>query len=348
MRDIIPRNKTKGVDICAGKEYTYIIRSDLGCYMQISDLHKGSDLTVFKLHPSCQNGDHYLADMDGHFYIIKGESYRRVTDLSTDADAVVEELDPDFRDGEHYLGINKFFVVIFKGRGIFRITSGLGSVSTDVKLNLKPESSNGLYYWGLSDCCCFLKPVSKWEVEYCKGADLEKDDSLLVYSVHPDVVNFLPGGLSLTQGPAFGRWENIKSIQMNCDTTGTWRNKITKKVGFNKEKMIQIMHNWKICPSSLIQSGDLAGLIAKVQFSMSAEYGGSHVNTEKQSWNEVTEVEEELSLELKPKQCLYVWQYRLGFCDEPVLFCRDLIIGDEPNPPTEAKPLLELSKSSTD
>ncbi len=335
MKNIIPRSKTKGVDICAGKKYTYIIRSDLGCYMQTSDLNKCSDLTIFGLHPSCQNGDHYLADMDGYFYIIKDKSYRKVTDLSTDAKAVVEDLHPDFQRGDHYLGIDKFFVIMFKSRGICKITSGLGSISTDIQHNLNPKSSNGLYYWGLSECCCFLKPASDWGVEYCKGADFAKDDDLVVYSVHPDVVNFLPGGLSITRGPAFGRWESIKTITNNSDTPMTWQQKIIKKVGYNKEKMTQITQNWKITPSVSIQSGDLTGLIAKWQFSFSAEYGGSHVHTKKETWNYATDVEEQLSFELKPHKSLYLWQYRLGLGDEPVLFCRDLIISNEPNPPTE-------------
>lgn len=333
MSGIVPKNKIKGVDFCGGQTHSYIIRSDLGCYMQSSNLNKGSDLTIFSLHPSCRNGDHYVADMEGHFYIIKAKSYRRVTDLSTDADAVVQDLDPDFQHGDHYLGINKFFVVIFKRRGICRITSSLGIISTDVKVNLSPKSSSGLYYWGLSECCCFLKPVSDWGVQYCKGADLEKDDGLVDYSVHPDVVNFLPGGLSITRGPAFGRWENIKTITNNSDTPVTWQKKIIKKVGYNKEKMTQITHNWKITPSVLIHSGDLTGLIAKCQFSFSAEYGGAQVCAMKETWNDATDAEELISFELKPHKSLYLWQYRLGLGDEPVLFCRDLIISNEPNPP---------------
>ncbi|KAL1277351.1 hypothetical protein QQF64_024024 [Cirrhinus molitorella] len=273
--------------------------------------------------------------MDGYFYIIKDKSYRRVTDLSTDANACVQDLHPDFQRGDHYLGIDKFFVILFKGRGICKITSGLGGISTDVHQKLNPKSSNGLYYWGLSECVCFLKPVSEWGVEYCKGADLEKDDDLKVYSVHPDVVNFLPGGLSITRGPAYGRWEKIKTITNESDTPLTYQQKIIKKVGYNKENVTQVTHNWKLTPSVSIESGRLTEIIAKLQFSFSAEYGGSHVHTKKETWNHAIEVEEQLSFELKQHKSLYVWQYRLGFGDEPVLFCRDIIIGNEPIPPTK-------------
>ncbi len=99
--------------------------------------------------------------------------------------------------------------------------------------------------------------------------------------------------------------------------------------------MAQITHNWKITPSVSIHSGNLTGLIAKFQFSFSAEYGGARVYTKKETWNDAIDVEEQLSFVLNPHTSLYLWQYRLGLGDEPVLFYRDLIISNEPNPPTE-------------
>ncbi|XP_055061626.2 uncharacterized protein [Misgurnus anguillicaudatus] len=344
MKGIIPRSKTKGVDICAGKEQCYIIRSDLGCYMQTSDLNKGSNISIFSLHPSCQNGEHYFADKFGHFYIIKGELCRRVTDLSTDADAEVYNLHPELQGADHYLSVDDTFFIIFQESGTFKQTQVFfnpvfffvrPSPYLMVNPKLTSKYSEGLYFWGLSDGLCFLKPVSEWGVEYCKISNLEKEERLQVFSLHPDVVNFLPGGLSITRGPAFGRWEIIKTIRNDSDATGKWGKKITTKVGYNKETMKQMTHNWKIETSFLIKCKDLSELIAKLQFSFSAEYGGSYVDTKQESWNEATEVEEELTLKLKPRQCIYIWQYRLGFGDEPVLFCRDKKIGDQPTPPTD-------------
>ncbi|KAL1250785.1 hypothetical protein QQF64_018581, partial [Cirrhinus molitorella] len=77
-----------------------------------------------------------------------------------------------------------------------------------------------------------------------------------------------------------------------------WQKRITKKVRYNKQKMAQITHNWKIAASASIESGELAKLIAKMQFSVFAEHGGSHVNTENESWEEATEEEELLIFEL--------------------------------------------------
>ncbi|KAL1252287.1 hypothetical protein QQF64_020083 [Cirrhinus molitorella] len=180
-------------------------------------------------------------------------------------------------------------------------------------------------------CFFFLKSNSEWGVECYSGLNNKKH-----YSVHPDVLNFLPGGLSVTKGPAVGMWENIKTIINDSNTPVTWQKKITKKVGYSKEKMTQITHNWKIETSASIKSGELAKLITKLQFSLSLEYGGSHVSSENEIWNEETEEEEMLTFELKPKESVYLWQYKLGLGQESVLFCRHLKITNEPNPPTEA------------
>ncbi|XP_067299096.1 uncharacterized protein [Pseudorasbora parva] len=346
MTGIIPRSKAKGTDICEKNGYIYIIRSDLGCYMKTRDLNKGSDISIFSLHPACRNGDHYLGGGPDNFFIIKGDSYRSVTDLTTDSEAEVKSLHPNCRGGDHYfatgsMGSYGCIYIIFREKGTYRMTEDLhrdaegAEYPMGSEYMLHPNCSNGLYYWGTPVNTCFIKPASEWGYEYYCSIDFSKDEPTGVYSVHPDVLNFLPGGLAVTKGPSFGRWENIKTITNDSNTPVTWQKKINKKVGYNKEKMTEITHNWKISTSASAESGELTGLITKVQFSFSAEYGGSHVSTEKESWNEVIEEEEQLSFQLKPNESVYLWQYQLGIGEEPVLFCRDLKIDDQPNPPTE-------------
>ncbi|XP_077095224.1 uncharacterized protein LOC143746880 [Siphateles boraxobius] len=335
MKGIIPRSKAKGTDICGMGKYYYIIRSDLDCYMKIGSINRGSDISIFSLHPAYKNEDHYIGG-DSYFFIIKGDSYRRVSDLTTDSDAGKEySLHPNCRGGDHYFSTYGKFYIIFKEKGTYRITTNMNYDSDAVEYDLHPNCRNGLYYWGLSNDCFFLKPVSESGVEYYKGTDLSKDECVGVYSVHPDALNFLPGGLSVTKGPAFGIWESIKAITNDSNTPVTWQKKINKKVGYNKEKMSQITDNWKIATSTLTETGDLIELIVKLQFSFSAEYGGSNVSTENESWNEVTEEEEQLTFELKPNESLYLWQYKLGLGKDPVLFCCDLKMASDPKPPTE-------------
>ncbi|XP_039510830.1 uncharacterized protein LOC120465246 [Pimephales promelas] len=342
MAGIIPKNKIKGVDICGSQDWCYIIRSDLGCYMRSSNFHKGSDISIHDLHPSCRHGDHYIADPN-YFYIIKGDSYRRVTDLSEDTDSSVETLRLSCRGGDHYLKAFVWFYIIFQEKGTYRKTvlSMMHPLIlhelelSDDEFTLPPECRDGLYYWGDLGDFSFLKLNSDWGVQYYKCTDLDRDVCTEVYSVHPDVLNFLPGGLSITNGPAFSKWVNIKSVSNDRLTPMKWEKKVTKRVGYNKEMSSQITRNWKIAASSTITSGDLTGLITSAQFSYSAEYGGARVDAKTENWNEETEDEETLSFELQPNESLYVWQYQLGLGSESVLFCKDLKFTDQPNPPTD-------------
>ncbi|XP_077053704.1 uncharacterized protein LOC143706044 [Siphateles boraxobius] len=334
MAGIVPKHRIKGVDFCGSCSYYYIIRSDLGCYMRSSNFNKGSDLSIHDLHPSCQHGEHYFADENEQFYIIKGDDFRSVTDLSKDTDSSVFTLHPDCRGGDHYLSAFDWFYIIFQEKGTYRRTIDLSKDSGSDEYPLPPNCRDGLYYWGLPDHFYFLKPTSDWGVEYYKGTSLNRDVCTAVYSVHSDVLNFLPGGLSITNGPAFGKWVKTKTVSNDSLTPVTWQKKI-KKVGYNKEKMSQITHNWKIEASATISSGKLAALISQYQFSLMGLYGGASVDTELENWNEETEEEEILSFELKPNERLYLWQFQLGLGSEPVLFCKDLKITDQPNPPTD-------------
>ncbi|XP_064408030.1 uncharacterized protein LOC135352727 [Latimeria chalumnae] len=336
MAGIVPKKNARGVDFCGLSDYYYIVRSDLDCYMRSSNFNKGSDLVVYSLHPSCQGGDHYLAHQDGYFYIIKGSSYRRVTNMNKDDGAIVYSLHPNCQGGDHYLSAFGNFYIIFQGKSTYRRTSNMNQDSDAVEYSLHPNCRNGLYYWGIADYYYFVKPVDQWGVQYYKCTNFNKDEGVATYSFHPDVINFLPGGLSVTQGPAFGIWESIKTITNDSEAPITWNKKITKKVGYEKEKMSSLEHNWNVSISASYQSGALTEAIAKYQFSLTAEYGGKSVNTERENWSNVTEVEESVNVALKPDQKIYVWQYKLGFGKEDILFCRDMKFDDDPTPPSEA------------
>ncbi|KAI4894006.1 hypothetical protein NFI96_007705, partial [Prochilodus magdalenae] len=335
MAGILPKNKANGVDFCGVNSDYYIIRSDLGCYMFSTNFHRGYNLTVHNLHPSCRGGDHYLALDDNTFYIIKGNSYRRVSDMTRDIDAVVSDLHPNCRGGDHYLSAYGNFYVIFQSRGVYRRTTDLSKDSGAYECTLHPNCQDGLYYWGTKSHSYFVKPKGQWGFEYHKTDNLNKDTDAATFSIHPDVLNFLPGGLAETQGPAFGKWELIKTIFNDSETPIEWNKKITRKVGYTKSKSSSLEHNWKVAISATYEPGDLIKLLSKFQFSMSAEYGGSSVNTENESWEEATEVEESVNLTLQAQAKLYVWQYKLGFGEDDVLFCRDLRFDDEPNPPAD-------------
>ncbi|CAH2305357.1 Hypothetical predicted protein [Pelobates cultripes] len=335
MVGMVPKKDAPGVDFCGVDQYYYIVRSDLGCYMRSTNFNKGEDLVVYSLHFSCRNGDHYLAHEDDLFYIIKGTNYRRVTNMNTDEGAVVYALHPSCRGGDHYLSAFGHFYIIDQSRGVYRKTTNMNTYEDGVEYTLHPNCRDGLYYFGVKNYYYFVKPHDEWGVQYYKCTDFSKDENGESFSINPTVTNFVPGGLALIRGPSFGVWECIKTITNDSQSPITWTNKINKKVGYEKEKMSSIEHNWNVSATVSAETGGLSALVVKSQFSLSTSYGGSSVNTERENWNEVTETEETISLTVKPNEKIYVWQYKLGLGKEAVLFCRDMKFDDDPKPPTE-------------
>ncbi|OCT60970.1 uncharacterized protein LOC108702916 [Xenopus laevis] len=337
MVGIVPKKKSKGVDFCGDDEHYYIIRSDLNCYLRSSDFQNGDNLCIFTLHPSCRDGDHYLAHEDGYFYIIKGSSYRQVTSLNTDEDATVYSLHPNCQGGDHYLSASNYYYIIYQSRGVYRRTKNMNNNEDSDEFNLSADYKNGLYYFGMEGYCYFVKPHKKWGIHYYQCSNF-KENQILSYSFHPSVINFLPGGLAITKGPSFCRWECIKNICNHSDNVITWTKQNTMRVGYEKEKMSSIEHKWTIALDDSMESIGLTTFIAKAQFSLKTEYGGSSVNTDRENWDQATEVEETIAATLQPQQCLYIWQYKLGLGSESVLHCHYTTITDEPIPPTR-KPL---------
>ncbi|XP_073491087.1 uncharacterized protein [Aquarana catesbeiana] len=334
---IVPKSESKA-DFCGVDKYYYIIRPDLNCYMSSRDFHSGEDLLIYSLHPSCRNGDHYLAYEDDHFYIIKSDHYRRVTNLNTDGSAVVYSLHPNCRGGSHYCSAFGAFYIIFQDRGVYRRTTNLHEDGEGKEYTLHPKCKNGLYYFGLKNGYYFLNQEDQWGgITYTRCTNFHEYDNATTYSIHPSIYSFLPGGLAIDKGPSFGEWVCIKTIGNDSQTPIQWQKRVTQKVGYEKEKMSSIEHNWKVSTNVSTEAGGLAALITKAQFSLSVEYGGSSTNTEKENWNQVTEVEETITLTVQPQQKVYIYIYQMGLGKEPVLYCRDMRIldDDKPNPPTD-------------
>ncbi|KAM3916980.1 uncharacterized protein RB166_016153 [Leptodactylus fuscus] len=340
-RKIVP--KAKGVDICSYSFDYFIIRSDLGCCMRATNLNKGHNVEIFSLHPACSDGDHYLADRYRHFYIIKGNYFRRLRNLTTDENSAVYTLHPKCRGGDHYLSAWVDFYIIYQKRGVYRLTKSLNTDIGGVEYSLPPDCRNGLYYFGVNDYYFFVTQ-NEWGVHFVESTNFKKNEISAIWSFHPSVLNFLPGGVSITMGPSFGEWTCIKTISNDSQTPIQWQKKITKKIGYEKEKMSSIEHNWKVSITGSVETGAVSSLIAKIQFSMTAEYGGASIKTNTARWTEATENEETLSATLEPYQKIYVWQYQLSLGTDPVLHCRDIKITQTSDPPTDI-PIFPSKKS---
>ncbi|KAH1182112.1 hypothetical protein KIL84_009866 [Mauremys mutica] len=293
---LVPHKDAPGTDVFCNRGGVFIVRSDLGCYLQTKELKTGTGIEIRRLHPACQGGDHYLSDMNNppNIYIIKGDSYRVVKDLSTDAGATVRELHPSCRGGDHYMYRGRllqifvnvyelpsvydiFFCVIFLERGVMHQVYDLTTDEKGKDVPLKPELQKG----------------------------------------------------STTSAT----WECIKTLHNDSDSPITWSDKVTCKVGYANQQMSSIEHNWSISAEMSLKAGALTKLITKCEFSLKAEYGGKIIHTKQEDWNEAREEEESIQVTLEPKKNLYIWQYRLCMGQEPVLFCRDIQFTKEHNPP---------------
>ncbi|XP_038226254.1 uncharacterized protein LOC119842335 isoform X2 [Dermochelys coriacea] len=332
---LVPRKDSLGTDIFRNINGDCVVRSDLGCYLQTTEfLEKGHNIKIQGLHPACLGGDHYVGSrQDPNIYIIKGSSYRVVQDLSTDKGAQVFELHPRCRGGDHYGRLCWTFFIIFQNQGVIRSVTNLRTAEGENNVVLPPEYCKGLYYFGIDHFLTLIKMDEKWGAQFFLYPDMRFDKLDSFFSIHPKVLNFFPGGLTLTKGTSTSGWECIKTLHNDSDSPIIWSNKVTRKVGYAKQKMSSIEHNWSISTEMSIGAGELTKLITQVQFSLRAEYGGRSVCTEQEDWNEAREEQESIQVILEPQKNLYIWQYCLGIGQEPVLFCRDLQFTKENNPP---------------
>ncbi|KAL9982864.1 hypothetical protein ACROYT_G004973 [Oculina patagonica] len=346
--DIVPKNKkeARGTDFCGTNEYYYIIRSDLGVYMRSKDFHSGSDIQIFSLHPSCSWGDHYLATGDGYYYIIKGNEYRRVTNMNKDLDAVVYSLHPNCQGGSYYYAAFGYYYIVFTDRGVYRRVKNMNSDEEGHDFRIHEAYQDGIYYWGVKNYVYCLKQAGKWGVTYHRSTNMNSDEDSKTYSVHPSVLNFLPGGVAQTKGKAFDYWEKLKSIDNVSDVAVDWERDVEESVGFKKSEMSSIEQDWSIHLGASYSSGILTEAISKYQFSFDAQYGGKSVNTEQQDWSDVHVQTERVKMHIPPNGTAYVWQYQMGFGDEKNLFCVDLKVTNDDNPPDEPPESVKSEESS--
>ncbi|XP_071978380.1 uncharacterized protein [Engystomops pustulosus] len=332
---IVPKTMAKGVDICGVGKYYYIVRSDLGCYMRSTNFNKGENLEIFSLHPACRDGDHYLAHKDDLFYIIKGNYYRRVKNMNTDEDSVVYTLHPNCQGGDFYLSAWDSFYIIYLSRGVYRKTKNMNKDEDSEEYPLHPDCKDGLYYFGTEDYYYFVKPHDEWGIQYVRSTNFHENTNTETFSFHPSVINFLPGGVGVSKGPAYGEWVCIKTIVNDIKMLEPCQQQIPKKIGYEKEKMSCIEQNWSVTSEVSEETGGLTKAICKSQLSLTAEYGGCSVDTEKEDWSDATEIKETLDVYLEPDEKTYIWAYQLCLGNDPVLYCSDIRVLDDANPPTE-------------
>ncbi|XP_062994049.1 uncharacterized protein LOC134406517 [Elgaria multicarinata webbii] len=328
MAAIVPHSDSSGTDVFATRHGSFIVRSDLGCFLQALDFCSGQALKVWDLHPACRGGDHYVGDPTGSaVYLLRGDSFCKVPDLSSEPPSSTLTLHPSCQGGDHYASCEGRFFVFFLTRGVVLSVADLATGATAKEASLEPSILDGLYYYGAD--ATHLTCLKMDEENGLRGHRFSTTGHSEVFSVHPDVVSFLPGGLSITYGPAFGAWECLKLISNATDLPMPSNHEITRKVGYSK-----LMWTQKYPVSGSVDSEALAISLLQRQFFLPTTNGGMGLRTEQEEWEEVAEEGESLRVILQPRQKLYWWHYQLGLGKEPILFCRSLKVTRSPSPPT--------------
>lgn len=343
---------TKGIDISSDTDGTHyiIIRSDLHCYLKCTNNadyppgFKGQKYEISPLHPACAWGDHYTCGSDG-FKIIKGNYFITVNDLShpTNLSLNCQELSTICQGGDNYLNTGPNSYIVIKGDDYISVPDLTSSNATHG--TLAPAFKKGLYFYGKNSGIGVLAALidedkQNWGIVDWTTSDLDNSSNARKYFVYPDLIDFLPGGISLNFGTASPRWELLKCFTNSSDTALDWTESVSETVGYNKSEFTSLEKNWSVTSEvsmgTSFEAGFLVQSAIEMQFSLSGTYGGASIQTSQEDWSEEHTNTEEVSLHVDSKETVYLWQYRLGFAGaaKSLLFCRDIAITKDPKPPS--------------
>lgn len=345
---LLKRSKGKGIDICGSESSTYIIRSDLGCYMKIDGyLDQPQKLNICPINPFCAGGDHYVND-GKMFYIIRGNSFISVSDLSypTGHPVIVKSLHQSCSNGDHYLFANGSYFVIYEKSNTYIAVSDLSTGEAAKPTGEIQDGNRGIYYFGtpakLYTKTSFgvIHQADQWGVSFSVIDSLTQEGENFI--LLPDIINFFPGGLSTTFGPTESSWKPVQSFINKSKGELTWSKSIKKTVGYNKSHFQSIENSWSV--SSTVSMGTkfeagidgLCKASLETQFSLTTSAGGKSIRSDQEDWNEQYTTEEKVEIAIPPGGTVYFWQFTLGLKGTgDVLHCRDLYLTNSADPPKD-------------
>nr|XP_028558872.1 uncharacterized protein LOC114582217 isoform X1 [Podarcis muralis] len=299
-----------------------ILRPDLNCYLLLSGLPTSPCAELWPLHPSLRGSEHYFSSRwHNTIYVIRDNKLLETPNLHTEPSREPHRLHPSCCAGQHY------FIVSGGSFGIILSPGTMTAVKDLTTGEPDPDTQPGHHQWS-NEKMGSHRSYLYWQ--------LWDNFSGEVFSFHPSVLNFLPGGLGLSKGDAFKAWELLNIFHNYSNIPVSRLQEVSRKVGCATEKLADVGRGWVAAalPDSP-EPGSVAVALAKAQFALPTEYGGVGLNTEQEEWGEAREVETTLNFTLQPEDVAYVWQYQLGLGKEVILFCRDLEVTLGCDPPTK-------------
>ena len=258
-----------------------------------------------------------------HFYIIKGDECRIVEDLRTGANPKTIKLHPDCRNGDFYMAqsSDSFFIIRLSGYTCVRVKDlekGLQATNwrwgnAGEEKNLHAYCIKGHYYWATTTYFYFLKPISKWSLEYHRTEDLCTNKEGRCFPVYPPITAFLPGGLAVIMGPAIGKWELIKTID-NTKGEGVFKSSeaVMRKNGYKKQALHSVQSNWTNYAQEGLTTEEVATAALKQLFSLPPKHGGCEFDCTEEDWTEEQEVKVDYDITVPRANCRYIWQLKIG------------------------------------
>ena len=273
------------------------------------------------------------------FFVIKGDKFRRVIDLTEDTKSAIGTLHEKCRKGDFYMAAPgpTFSIISEKNNWECTVVSDLKTAKDAKSFRLHENCTGGLYYWASADdedriWYHLVKQDDTFGVQMHHTTDLRTDANARDESFHPSVLNFVPGGVAVTMGPAFGVWEPARQAIVNETNASITRElNVSKTVGRKKEVVHSLQHNWnvKASASTEITAGmdlwKLTEASLKQQFSFEASYGGHSIDTSQEDWSEEHTVQKKDTITVGPGESVHFWRYKLGFkkgeIAHDVLYC---------------------------
>ncbi|XP_062994097.1 uncharacterized protein LOC134406551 [Elgaria multicarinata webbii] len=318
---MVLQKEVPNVHIFSTRAGDVIVRPDLNCYLLLPSLPTSPCADLCPLHPSLRDGEHYFGShWHDSIYVIRGNKLLEAQDLNSEPSGQPHLLHPSCCGGQHYFAVagGSFGIILSPGTvtAVKDLTTGEPDPVVDPGQHSwskeKMGSSRSYLYWQLWD---------NFSGEF--------------FSFHPNILNFLPGGLGLIRGPAFGAWELLIIFHNYSDSPATKIQRVFRKVGCAKDKLADVGNSWTVSLSDTPAPGSIAVAIAKAQFALPTQYGGMGRNTEQEEWEDAREEEKTLQFTLQPEEAAYVWQYHLGLGKEAILFCRGIKVTHSSDPPSE-------------
>ncbi|XP_077170519.1 uncharacterized protein LOC143825956 [Paroedura picta] len=236
---MVLNKKVPDIHIFSTRAGDVAVRPDLNCYLLLPSLPTSPCAELRPLHPSVGGGKHYFSSRwHDSVYVVTGNQFTEARDLSAGPSQPARNLHPSCCGGRHYFAVTGGFVVI--------LSQGSWTAVKDLTTGEPVPGLSPGHQWS-QEKVGSIRSYLYWH--------LWDNFSGNFFTFHPNVLSFLPGGLGLAKGAAFGAWKLLTAVHNYSDLPVTKSHRLFRKVGLAKERLADVVDSWT---ASLPESPSLA------------------------------------------------------------------------------------------